>query len=91
MVIETRVIRFQGSVQGVGFRWRARHEAIALKLSGSVRNQSDGSVELRVTGEPATIENLVDNLVKVFRVSSVSSHRAPTERDARGFRIDIDA
>ncbi|MDA8425925.1 MAG: acylphosphatase [Treponema sp.] len=40
-----------GRVQGVGFRYSARREALRLDLRGWVRNLPDGSVELWVEGE----------------------------------------
>jgi acylphosphatase len=39
-----------GYVQGVGFRFFARREALALGLYGYARNQPDGSVEVVVEG-----------------------------------------
>ena len=43
-------IRAYGRVQGVGFRAAARDQARRLKLKGWVKNQSDGSVKIRVCG-----------------------------------------
>ena len=40
-----------GRVQGVGFRYSARREALRLKLRGWVRNLPDGSVELWAEGD----------------------------------------
>ena len=45
-----------GRVQGVGFRYRAKHMADALELTGTVKNLSDGSVELEVQGEEGLIK-----------------------------------
>src|SRR3712207_4878468 len=39
---------FVGEVQGVGFRWTARHAADACGCTGWVRNESDGSVTLEL-------------------------------------------
>ena len=44
-------LNVQGTVQGVGFRYRAKHMADALALTGTVKNLPDGSVELEVQGE----------------------------------------
>ena len=39
-----------GRVQGVGFRFRAREEAVRLGLTGHVRNALDGTVEVELEG-----------------------------------------
>lgn len=51
-IVEGRRIVVRGEVQGVGFRWTARALAERLHLRGTVRNASDGSVEVIAEGEP---------------------------------------
>ena len=41
-------IRFFGSVQGVGFRYRARHAADAVGATGWVHNEYDGTVTMEI-------------------------------------------
>ena len=48
--VERRHWHFTGSVQGVGFRYRAQYAAQLLDLTGWVENEDDGSVTLEVTG-----------------------------------------
>ncbi len=48
-----------GMVQGVFFRDHTRRWATSLKLTGWVRNLSDGRVECVVEGDRAQIENLI--------------------------------
>jgi len=55
-------IRFQGRVQGVGFRATALHCARGLHLSGFVRNELDGSVLLEAQGEAGAVELLVSRI-----------------------------
>ena len=48
-----------GIVQGVGFRYAARHQALSLGLSGWVRNTEDGRVEIEAWGPRDRIDQLV--------------------------------
>lgn len=49
-----------GRVQGVGFRYSTRHEALALGLKGYAKNLDDGSVEVLICGESPQVEALLD-------------------------------
>ena len=46
-----RHIIFTGWVQGVGFRYRARHAADLYGCTGWVRNEWEGSVTMEIQGE----------------------------------------
>lgn len=50
------IVRVQGMVQGVGFRYSAMNRARSLGLKGWVRNEMDGSVTTRFEGEEADCE-----------------------------------
>ena len=52
-------IVFYGRVQGVGFRYTARHAADSLGLTGWVRNEYDGSVMMQVQGEEVKIDHML--------------------------------
>jgi acylphosphatase len=52
-------IRVSGLVQGVFYRQSAAQEANRLGLSGTVRNLSDGSVEVEAEGTRPAVEALV--------------------------------
>jgi acylphosphatase len=54
----TRCFLIEGKVQGVFFRQSARIEAQRLNLSGTVRNLSNGSVEVIARGEAAALDAL---------------------------------
>lgn len=53
-------IRFNGRVQGVGFRFTARHVASMLSLTGWTLNEYDGSVLMEVQGELEIINKMID-------------------------------
>jgi len=57
-----RHIVFYGYVQGVGFRWKAKHTARRLGISGWVRNLPDGSVEMEAEGTERDISDLIQAL-----------------------------
>ena len=57
--MRTRQIRVNGRVQGVGFRYALRDEALRLSITGWVRNCADGSVEALLQGEAHAVEALV--------------------------------
>ena len=48
-----------GLVQGVGYRYFAQRQADALALSGYVRNQPSGQVEIVAEGERPALEQLL--------------------------------
>lgn len=48
-------LRWEGQVQGVGFRFNNTNLAQARSLTGWVRNMEDGSVEMEVQGTPTNI------------------------------------
>jgi acylphosphatase len=48
-----------GRVQGVGFRYFVLREASSLALTGTVRNLSDGSVEVVAEGGRIALEQLL--------------------------------
>lgn len=52
----------RGRVQGVGFRATTRHYALQLGLKGTVKNLSDGTVEMKIQGPKENIERLLQKL-----------------------------
>ncbi len=54
-MIERRIVRVTGDVQGVGFRAAARAEAERRGVRGWARNELDGSVTIDAEGDPAAL------------------------------------
>ncbi|OGR04256.1 MAG: acylphosphatase [Deltaproteobacteria bacterium RIFOXYD12_FULL_50_9] len=61
-----------GRVQGVFFRAYTHEEASRLGLKGWVRNRSDGSVEVLLEGESATVDQMIIWLHRGSPLSLVS-------------------
>lgn len=58
-MIEHRVIRVSGRVQGVFFRQFAKRKAVELGVVGFARNEPDGTVTIEAEGDPAALDTLV--------------------------------
>lgn len=55
-----RHLLISGLVQGVGYRAALEREALALHLTGWVRNRRDGRVEAWLSGPPAMVTQLIE-------------------------------
>ena len=91
MSAERMTARVTGRVQGVGFRWWVRRQAVALELTGWVMNADDErSVELVAEGEPAALDQL-ERSVRIgpsgSRVESVRAERGPASGEFDRFGI----
>ncbi len=60
--VEQREIYYSGRVQGVGFRFTARAIAVQYRVSGFVRNMSDGRVHVVVEGDRDTVQMFLDSI-----------------------------
>ena len=58
---------YSGSVQGIGFRYTAQRMADSLKLTGWVRNLSDGRVEVVLEGSETDIELFLEKINDIFK------------------------
>ena len=83
--------RITGRVQGVGFRWWVRRQAMLLELTGWVMNGHDErSVELVAEGRAVSLDEL-ERMLKHgpsgARVEAVNARREPASGEFDGFGI----
>lgn len=79
-----------GYVQGVGYRWYARQQALVLGLSGWARNLRDGRVEVVAQGPREVLERYLDALRRGPEgadVADVQLSWFPAADDLGGFSI----
>jgi acylphosphatase len=83
-------VRYEGRVQGVGFRYTAVSLAQHLHLTGWVKNEFDGSVSLAAEGE----EDQLMELLNAIRLSNLGRYitgervkRSPATGEFEGFGI----
>ena len=83
-----RHIIFYGSVQGVGFRYRAYHAAQSFGVSGWDKNCWDGSVEMEAEGTEKAIDDMILAIEKgtFVRIENMSVRSLPLHGDY-GFEI----
>ena len=88
----TRRYLISGRVQGVGFRWFVEREAAQLGMTGWVRNNDTGEVEIMATGTPEQHRSLRQKLQqgpRASRVDHVSESRAALlQRSSFGIQGD---
>ena len=80
----------RGRVQGVGFRDFVQRRALALGLSGTVRNRPDGAVEVVAEGPEPALERLLEALRDgpgLAHVDGIEEQRGPAGGEFSGFRI----
>ena len=84
---------FHGWVQGVGFRYRARHAAERYGCTGWVRNEWDGSVTMEIQGTEEQIDMVLKaiNSGRYIEIDNMESRTipvktVPVDPEERGFR-----
>jgi acylphosphatase len=88
---EARRFLVRGRVQGVGFRWFVEREARILGISGWVRNNGDGSVEVLAMGSRSQLLGLRSRLregPRAARVDDVEEAEAKPVAGLTTFRIE---
>jgi len=81
----------RGRVQGVGFRWFVEREAHILGISGWVRNNHDGGVEVLAQGTRDQLSGLHSRLregPRAARVDAVEVSDAQPQAGLGSFRIE---
>ena len=81
----------RGRVQGVGFRWFVDREATLVGVAGSVRNKSDGSVEVLAQGTREQLAALHQRLregPRAARVDAVEVVEEEPTPNLKCFRIE---
>ena len=75
---------FYGYVQGVGFRWRAKHLAALHSVTGYVRNLNDGAVEMEAEGREENIDMLIQGLTngRYIDITDYSVNSVPEENSS---------
>ncbi len=89
--VEAKRYVVRGRVQGVGFRWFVEREAHLLGVAGSVRNNSDGSVEVFAQGTATQLAGLHGRLrqgPRASRVDEVDVSPAEPQPGLNSFRIE---
>ena len=90
MGIVRKHIRFYGRVQGVNFRYTSSNYAEKFGLTGWVRNDYDGSVEMEVQGTPELINKLIETMKNVSSyivIDNMEQKTIPVVNDESGFNI----
>jgi acylphosphatase len=80
-------IIISGRVQGVGFRYFARHKAEEFNIVGWVKNTPDGKVEIEASGENQNLNTFIDwmkigparAIIRTFSISDISPERTFTQ------------
>lgn len=82
-------VRYEGRVQGVGFRATVREIARRHPVAGWVRNESDGSVRMEAEGERAALDRFRENISEVMRtfIAREQAEDMPADAGYAGFEV----
>jgi acylphosphatase len=76
-------------VQGVGFRFTARHLANKYKLKGWAKNLYDGKVEVEIEGDQTQVNKFLGDIQEEFRnyIKDIESEELPFSGEHTDFQI----
>jgi len=82
-------IKFTGRVQGVGFRYRAKYAASGVGVTGWVKNEWDGTVEMEVQGTSEQINTVLKliNQSEYIMIDFMDMKELPVEEQEYGFHV----
>ena len=85
-MVRKRIV-FEGWVQGVGFRYRARNAAEHYGCTGWVRNEFDGSVTMEIQGEEEDIDAVILAIERgtYVRIENMRVKDLPVDPEEYGF------
>ena len=83
------LVRYEGHVQGVGFRFNVIKQSAGLKVNGFVRNEPDGSVLMDVEGSLGDLKNLLARVEAVMNenIEATDVTELPLAGQSGGFNI----
>ena len=83
-------IVFYGSVQGVGFRWRARNAAEHFSCTGWAKNEWNGTVSMEIQGHEEDIDRVILAIEKgtFVRIENMDVKTLPIVEQEYGFRTE---
>ncbi|MBO7521272.1 MAG: acylphosphatase [Opitutales bacterium] len=86
-----KTVWFEGRVQGVGFRYKARQIASAYDVAGYVKNLDDGRVELCAVGEESEVGDYVEALKESMAdfIKKTKVLDGETDLKYKGFNIEL--
>ena len=89
-VLIRKQIIFRGTVQGVGFRWRAREAARLYECTGWCRNEWDGSVRMEIQGTEERIDQVIQAIEagRYVWIREMEAKTIPADLTERGFRTE---
>lgn len=84
-----KAFKFTGSVQGVGFRYRAQYAANGLRVTGWVKNEWDGSVSMEAQGTEEQINEMLKliNQGSYIQIDRMEYYEIPVVEDERSFHV----
>ena len=78
---------FYGRVQGVGFRYTAKHAADMFRCTGWVKNEYDGTVSMEIQGEENAINQVIHTISegRFIQITGIDAREIPIDTDERSF------